>query len=235
MSQDKSREFLHSGNDRDKFKFFFKATLLQQVNDLLQRISGQLKDANALIEEREATIRPIEQELSKLQGKIKNMEHIEEISQQVQQLKKKLAWSWVYDVDRQLREQTEKIGKLKNRIPTCQAKINWETSKVQSLKDRLKEKKAQVEVMVEKSSIVKRSMDELKHSISLATKEKQELEEENRRRMNDIQKTMILVRRLEKEASTIHEQHIRSTQVLFYLKKLNLHFLLTICFFLVLN
>lgn len=150
MSQDKSREFLHSGNDRDKFKvkskymsirrwkllicwnfpglqFFFKATLLQQVNDLLQRISGQLKDANALIEEREATIRPIEQELSKLQGKIKNMEHIEEISQQVQQLKKKLAWSWVYDVDRQLREQTEKIGKLKNRIPTCQAKINWET------------------------------------------------------------------------------------------------------------
>lgn len=125
MSQDKSREFLHSGNDKDKFKFFFKATLLQQVNDLLQRISGQLKDANALVEEREATIRPIEQELSKLQGKIKNMEHIEEISQQVQQLKKKLAWSWVYDVDRRLREQTEKLGKLKDRIPTCEAKINW--------------------------------------------------------------------------------------------------------------
>lgn len=66
--------------------------------------------------------------------------------------------------------------------------------------------------MVEKSSVVKRSMDELKHSISLATKEKQEMEEENRRRMNDIKKTMNLVGRLEKEANTIHEQHIRSTQ-----------------------
>ncbi|KAL2982787.1 hypothetical protein AAZX31_12G006300 [Glycine max] len=39
MSQDKSREFLHSGNNKDKFKFFYKVTLLQQVNDLLESIS----------------------------------------------------------------------------------------------------------------------------------------------------------------------------------------------------
>ncbi|KAH1219701.1 Structural maintenance of chromosomes protein 6A [Glycine max] len=35
MNQDKSREFLHSGNNKDKFK----VTLLQQVNDLLESIS----------------------------------------------------------------------------------------------------------------------------------------------------------------------------------------------------
>ncbi|KAA8539788.1 hypothetical protein F0562_026480 [Nyssa sinensis] len=48
MSQDKSREFLHSGNDKDKFKFFFKATLLHQVDDLLQSIREQLEAANSL-------------------------------------------------------------------------------------------------------------------------------------------------------------------------------------------
>lgn len=148
MSQDKSREFLHSGNDKDKFKvispcvhievkkcrsrssidtfiaqFFFKATLLQQVNDLLQSIYEQLRSANALVDELEATIKPIEKELNELQVKIKNMEHIEEISQQVQQLKKKLAWSWVYYVDKQLEDQSMKISKLKDRIPACQDKI----------------------------------------------------------------------------------------------------------------
>lgn len=146
MSQDKSREFLHSGNDRDKFKviswlcfvwyiammlfwplniqFFFKATLLQQVNDLLENINILLKAANDIVCELEASIRPVEKELINLKEKIKNMEHVEEISQQVQQLKKKLAWAWVYDVDRQLQEQHVKIGKLRDRIPACQQEID---------------------------------------------------------------------------------------------------------------
>jgi len=85
-----------------------------------------LTKATAIVDELENTIKPIEKEISELRGKIKNMEQVEEIAQRLQQLKKKLAWSWVYDVDRQLQEQTEKIVKLKERIPTCQAKIDWE-------------------------------------------------------------------------------------------------------------
>lgn len=83
-----------------------------------------MNKAEALVLELEATIRPIQRELSELQGKIRNMEHVEEISQKVQQLKKKLAWSWVYDVDRQLEEQNVKIEKFKERVPACQAKID---------------------------------------------------------------------------------------------------------------
>jgi len=49
MSQDKSREFLHSGNNKDKFKFFFKATLLQQVNDLLATIRDNLNIADSIV------------------------------------------------------------------------------------------------------------------------------------------------------------------------------------------
>ncbi|EFH70499.1 predicted protein, partial [Arabidopsis lyrata subsp. lyrata] len=98
MSQDKSREFLHSGNDKDKFKFFYKATLLQQVDDLLQSIGIKLKSANALMDEMEKTIKPIEKEISELLEKIKNMEHVEEITQQVLHLKNKLAWSWLMGI-----------------------------------------------------------------------------------------------------------------------------------------
>lgn len=105
-------------------QFFFKATLLQQVEDLLQNIEKQLEKANVVVAELEGSIRPIERELNELQEKIKNMEHVEEISQQAKQLKKKLAWAWVYDVDKQLAEQNARIGKLKDRIPLCQAKID---------------------------------------------------------------------------------------------------------------
>ncbi|XP_022990861.1 structural maintenance of chromosomes protein 6B-like isoform X2 [Cucurbita maxima] len=212
MSQDKSREFLHSGNDKDKFKFFFKATLLQQVDDLLKNIFHQLRSANALVDDLESTIRPVEKELNELQGKIKNMEHVEEIYQQVQQLKKKLAWSWVYDVDKQLLEQSVKIGKLKDRIPICRAKIDHQQGLAEKLRERFIEKKAQIASMMEKTSEVRRLKDELQETLSLATREKLGLEEEHGRKMNYIQKMAKRVRLLEQQVHDVHEQHIRNTQ-----------------------
>lgn len=212
MSQDKSREFLHSGNEKDKFKFFFKATLLQQVNDLLLSINEQLKSANALVDELEASIKPIEKELTELQGKIKNMEHLEEMSQQVQQLKKKLAWSWVYSVDKELQEQMVKLGKLKERIPTCQARIDHELMKVEELRKTFIEKKAQTAHMVERAKEVRNKQDELRNTVSLATKKKLELENEHNRRTNQIHSMVKRVKLLEQQARDIHEQQVKNTQ-----------------------
>lgn len=72
--------FLHSGNYKDKFKFFYKAPLLQQVNDLLESISIEITTARGIVEELETAIKPIEKELNELQVKIKTMEHVEQIS-----------------------------------------------------------------------------------------------------------------------------------------------------------
>lgn len=79
--------------------------------------------ADAFVSELEKSVSPKVKELNELQDTIKNMEHVEEIAQQVQQLRKKLAWSLVYDVDRQQQDQTEKLKKLRDRIPMCEAKI----------------------------------------------------------------------------------------------------------------
>ncbi|XP_075083843.1 structural maintenance of chromosomes protein 6B [Nicotiana tabacum] len=212
MSQDKSREFLHSGNAKDKFKFFFKATLLQQVEDLLIGIQVQLKNANELVAELEKSISPIVKELDELQVKIRNMEHIEEISHQVDLLKKKLAWAWVYSVDRQLQDKSKRIEELKGRIPTCQSRIDQHLRKMEELNDQLAKKKAQIAHLMEKTSEVRRMTEELKHSLSSATKEKLELEEEWRRRGNYIQKMAKRVKMLEQQIHDVDEQNIRNTQ-----------------------
>nr|KJB51420.1 hypothetical protein B456_008G215500 [Gossypium raimondii] len=212
MSQDKSREFLHSGNDRDKFKFFFKATLLQQVDELLQSIIKQLKDACALVDELEKLIRPAQLELSELQEKIENIKRVEQISQEVQLLRKKLAWSLVYDEDKRLQEQSKNIETLKKRIPTCQAKIDSTLDKLEKLLERLSKKKVQVASLVEKTSEVKRKKDELWDALCSARKEKLELEEEHRRGTKQIRKMRNDVRRLEEQARDIQDKHIRNTQ-----------------------
>ncbi|KAK2970262.1 hypothetical protein RJ640_001019 [Escallonia rubra] len=209
MSQDKSREFLHSGNDRDKFK----ATLLEQVDDLLKNIRHELNGATELVKQLEKSIDPILKELKELQGKIKSMEHVEEISQQVLLLKKKLAWTWVYDVDKQLQEESSRIEKLKDRLAKCQNLIDQEHVKMEELGDRMSKKKAQIGSLMERTYEVRRKKEELQHSLSLATKERLELEEEHGRKTNYVQKMLKRVKLLEQQIQTLNEQQIRNTQV----------------------
>ncbi|KAF9602404.1 hypothetical protein IFM89_027533 [Coptis chinensis] len=238
MSQDKSREFLHSGNDKEKFKFFFKATLLQQVSDLLQDIGHQLGDANAQVDELENSIKPIEKELKELQEKIKSMEHVEEISQKLQDLRKKLAWSWVYEVDKKIEDQAANLEKWKERIPTCEVRIKGqlheqgtchhvlipdpshiiEKDLVEELKGRLLKKKAQISSMMEKTSEVRRLKEELHQNLSMATKERLELEEEHSHQKNLIEKLVKRFSSLEKQVTDIQEQDFKSTQWMHFRK-----------------
>lgn len=97
------------------------------MDDLLKSIEKQLNGAQELVENLENSIRPILKELNELQGKIKSMEQVEEISQKVQLLKKKLAWAHVYDIDVQIQQEDAKIEKLKGRIPYCQDLIERQT------------------------------------------------------------------------------------------------------------
>lgn len=105
-------------------QFYFKATLLQQLGELLDKIGKRLNQATGLVGQMEQSLKPFLKELDDLQTKIRSMEQVEEISQEVLKLKKKLAWSWVYDVDKQLEAQTKQIEMLTDRIPKCQAKID---------------------------------------------------------------------------------------------------------------
>ncbi|KAJ1426545.1 SMCs flexible hinge superfamily [Sesbania bispinosa] len=212
MSQDKSREFLHSGNNKDKFKFFYKATLLQQVNDLLESISNELTSAHGIVEELETAIRPIEKELNELQVKIKTMEHVEQISIKVQQLKKKLAWSWVYDVDKKLEEQNARIEMLKSRIPICQAKIDQQRDQIEKLRESCSKKKAEIATMLETTSQVKQMKENLSQFLSLAKKEAFELGRDCKSKTSHIQKMVQQRKMLEQQMHDIHEQHAKNTQ-----------------------
>uniref|UniRef100_A0A0D3H3Q0 RecF/RecN/SMC N-terminal domain-containing protein n=1 Tax=Oryza barthii TaxID=65489 RepID=A0A0D3H3Q0_9ORYZ len=212
MSQDKSREFLHSGNNKDKFKFFFKATLLQHVNDLLLAIRELLDNADSVVQELEKSIKPAMMELDELQQKIKNMEHIEEIAHEIDNLKKKLAWSWVYDVDRQIEEQTVKLLKLKERIPACQEKIDGHASMIVKLKEELTDKERNARSLVEKSREVTMMKEKLEDDIAQAVALKIELEREHVRGTNVLKNMNNRVKQLQKQIHDFQEQYIQYTQ-----------------------
>ncbi|OEL37148.1 Structural maintenance of chromosomes protein 6B [Dichanthelium oligosanthes] len=256
MSQDKSREFLHSGNDRDKFKvinfimflaipsyvtscflpffiyamehlgldsfslftpsilhqFFFKATLLQQVNEMLGSIREKLTSADSIVEALENSIGPVLKDLDKIQDKIKNMEHIEEIAHEIDNLKKKLAWAWVYDVVKKIEEQTEKLEKLKERIPACQERIDRNTAIIEELRKEFIVKKENVRSFLEKTQEVRRMKEKLEHDMHEAAKLKMDLEKEHARGIQMLNKMNNRVRQLQAQVHEFELQHMQETQ-----------------------
>ncbi|KAF7058295.1 hypothetical protein CFC21_065385, partial [Triticum aestivum] len=212
MSQDKSREFLHSGNDKDKFKFFFKATLLQQVNELLETIRDQLNNADSVVQELEKSIKPVMRELDELREKIKNMEHIEEIAHDIDNLKKKLAWSWVYEVDQQIEEQTVRLQKLKERIPACQERIDRNTVVIDDLKKELTEKEELVRSLGDKTHEVTNMKKSMEDNIAEVVKLKIELEAEHERGTRTLEKMNGRLKQMQAQLRDFQMQHMQFTQ-----------------------
>ncbi|KAK4385139.1 Structural maintenance of chromosomes protein 6B [Sesamum angolense] len=234
MSQDKSREFLHSGNAKDKFKqltpvsqFFFKATLLQQVDDLLKGIEKQLQDAKALVNQLEESLRPILKELDELQERSKR-----------NSLFHKHLICFTYA----LRHENWLIGRLGRPMQEVIALasraicVGGKSStlflgvyslgssyfqghektkgahKMEELGDKLSKKKSQISNMIERTSEVRRMKEDLKQNLSMAVKERLELESEQDRRTRQIQNMVQRVKLLEQQIHDLHEQYMKNTQ-----------------------
>lgn len=90
----------------------------------MRGVEQALETADELVQELEKSIEPVIRELGELQDKIKKTERVEELSGRVERMKFKLAWSWVYNVDKELLKQSTEVKKLKSQLPACQAEID---------------------------------------------------------------------------------------------------------------
>lgn len=80
--------------------------------------------AIGLIEELERSTEPVARELNELQVKMNYTKDVEQLSERVKEMEFKLAWSWVYEVDKELTKQSAIVEEQKMRLPICQEKID---------------------------------------------------------------------------------------------------------------
>ena len=117
MSQDSSREFLHSGKPGDKYDFFTKATLLKEITNKLMYIKQQIKEMNALIAEKEKELPVVEEELARLDEEKNSYNKLTELRNKVTEFRDRLAWAAVYDLEREQAAAEEQIKQYEDLIP----------------------------------------------------------------------------------------------------------------------
>ncbi|XP_013384924.1 structural maintenance of chromosomes protein 6-like [Lingula anatina] len=99
LNQDTSRNFLHSKNPNDKYKFFLKATQLEQMKQDYCSITEQMEITKGIISTKETTVPTLHAEVLEWEKKFKAVQNCDDLRGKIQALKNEIAWAIVIECE----------------------------------------------------------------------------------------------------------------------------------------
>ncbi|KFV00660.1 Structural maintenance of chromosomes protein 6, partial [Pterocles gutturalis] len=144
LTQEMSKHFLQSKNEGDKYKFFMKATQLEQMKE----------DYSSIMKTKENTCTQIEQGVERLQElkllycekkeRYKSIGFVNELRNRLEDLKHKMAWAVVCEMEKEIQTIKEGIraeegntDKFVQKLEECQVKVNEAEEKYKAIQDKL--------------------------------------------------------------------------------------------------
>ncbi|NXL61547.1 SMC6 protein, partial [Chordeiles acutipennis] len=144
LTQEMSKNFLQSKNEGDKYKFFMKATQLEQMKE----------DYSSIMKTKENTCNQIEQGVERLQElkllycekkeRYKSIGFVNDMRNHLEDLKHKMAWAVVGEMEKEIQPIKEGIRveegntkKFVRKLEECQVKVTEAEEKYKAIQDKL--------------------------------------------------------------------------------------------------
>lgn len=151
LSQDTSRNFLHSSNPNAKYRLFMKATHLEQIAHDYERAEEHQKLMEDGIQKKKELVPQYEKQAKELEEQVQTFERLREMEEKVRELEKELEWAMVIQIEKA--------------VPPIEADIEKERERIPRNESRVKE----AEAAVARASEVQREVgEELEHVVSEA-------------------------------------------------------------------
>uniref|UniRef100_A0A671N6N7 Structural maintenance of chromosomes protein 6 n=1 Tax=Sinocyclocheilus anshuiensis TaxID=1608454 RepID=A0A671N6N7_9TELE len=116
LNQEMSKQFLHSKSEADKYKFFMKATLLEQM----KRDYIHIKQTKALtreqVERQEECLKDLKQLFLQKKERYECLSSLDNMRQTLEDLKKKMAWCLVSYSSSKLKRKKQLMASRSNRL-----------------------------------------------------------------------------------------------------------------------
>ncbi|XP_005158646.1 structural maintenance of chromosomes protein 6 isoform X1 [Danio rerio] len=161
LNQEMSKQFLHSKSEADKYRFFMKATLLEQMKRDYIHIKQTKAVTRDQVERQEECLRDLRQLFLQRKERYERMSSLDDMRQTLEDLKKKMAWSLVREKEsqvEQLKEQIEKEDadcKHEEKLQLCQNKVAVAEKKLQDSQKHLCTLREEQEHLTEESRKMK--------------------------------------------------------------------------------
>uniref|UniRef100_A0A8C1KSZ9 Structural maintenance of chromosomes protein 6 n=1 Tax=Cyprinus carpio TaxID=7962 RepID=A0A8C1KSZ9_CYPCA len=125
LTQEMSKHFLHSKKEGDKYKFFMKATQLDQMKEDYSYIMKTKTMTQNTVEKH----REVSRKYQEKEERYKNLASLDEMQHKLDELKNQMAWALVAEVEQEMKPMRERIAaEEKSTIKYDQKVEEWEVT-----------------------------------------------------------------------------------------------------------
>ncbi|NWI80438.1 SMC6 protein, partial [Dryoscopus gambensis] len=143
LTQEMSKQFLQTKNEGDKYKFFMKATQLEQMKEDYSFIGKTKKNTHVQIEQGEERLEELKQLYLEKKEIFKSIAFVNELQSHLKDLKHHMAWAVVSEMEKEIELLKEDIKaeegntEFLQKVEECQVKVNEAEKKYKAIQDKL--------------------------------------------------------------------------------------------------
>ncbi|XP_061192565.1 structural maintenance of chromosomes protein 6-like isoform X2 [Saccostrea echinata] len=219
LNQDTSRNFLNSKSPQDRYKFFLKATQLEQMMLDYTRANEQREITKEIIEKKQQTLPTLEKEVLEWEQKFKSLTALDELKSKMKKRKQELAWAFVISRERDLQQMQKNLQQEESRIPKFKQKVEEAKVKVEScikkhndLKELLKSTNDEVKQLRPQFDAAKETLKEAKAVLRTQQNEFRKKESELRKLGREREDINARIKELQRSAKHDYEAERRKRE-----------------------
>ncbi|XP_054035855.1 structural maintenance of chromosomes protein 6 [Dryobates pubescens] len=144
LTQEMSKHFLQSKNEGDKYKFFMKATQLEQMKEDYTSIIKTKENTRIQIEQGVERLQELQQLYCEKKERYKSIGFVNDMRNHLEDLKHKMAWAVVGEMEKEIqpikegiRTEEENAEKFVQKLEECQVKVNEAEGKYKAIQEKL--------------------------------------------------------------------------------------------------
>ncbi|NXY58024.1 SMC6 protein, partial [Callaeas wilsoni] len=143
LTQEMSKQFLQTKNEGDKYKFFMKATQLEQMKEDYSIIGKTKKNTRVQIEQGEERLEELKQLYLEKKEIFKSIAFVNDMQSRLKDLKHQMAWAVVSEMEKEIDLLKEGVKaeegntEILQKVEECQVKVNEAEKKYKAIQDKL--------------------------------------------------------------------------------------------------
>ncbi|XP_019953345.2 structural maintenance of chromosomes protein 6 [Paralichthys olivaceus] len=145
LTQEMSKYFLHSKGEGDKYKFFMKATQLEQMREDFVYIKTTKHVTEDKVQQQNECLKDLKQKYKEKEDQYKSLASLEEMHTKLEELQKQMAWALVAEMEKELEPMKEKLRTDRHSTKKYDEKVEEWKLKIEEAEKKYKQIQEQLE------------------------------------------------------------------------------------------
>lgn len=162
LTQEMSKYFLHSKGEGDKYKFFMKATQLEQMREDFVYIKTTKHVTEDKACQHSEELKEKKRKYLEKEDRYKNLASLDEMRTKLEELQKQMAWALVTEMEKELEPMREKLRSDRRSTEKYDEKVEEWKNKVEGAEKKYKQIQEQLEGITQQVQELQPKCAELK-------------------------------------------------------------------------